>query len=270
MNFLSKLIIFVVLSIVGVVLFLSFKIIDLNKDHALLEDKIEKIKNDLNDKLSLMPKSTQDEIETPQEEHYGIDVSHWNGDIISEIPSNDHISFVICKATQGITYIDKDFKENWSKIKEINKIRGAYHFYLYNDDPIKQASHFCNVVNDLEKTDISLILDIEELSLPKGNVDKTKLKKDLITFLEHVERNIKRTPIIYTDFSFANEYLHDNIFSKYSLWLAEYSNEKQPKIPNTWKEKGIKIWQKRDDYNINSTKIDYDVFFGEIEKIIME
>jgi lysozyme len=269
MNFLSKLIIFVILVITGTVLFLSFKMIDLKNEHMLLDNKIEKINKDLKKRLHLMSKSTSEVTKVPEKMHYGIDVSHWNGDIISEIPGNDHISFVICKATQGVSYIDVDFKDNWLKIKETNKIRGAYHFYLYNDDPIKQANHFCNVVNDLDKKDISLILDIEELSLPKEGIDKIKLNNDLLIFLEHVENKINRTPIIYTDFSFANEYLYDDKFAKYSLWLAEYSNAKEPKIPNTWKDKGIKIWQKRENYDINSSKVDYDVFFGEIEKIIL-
>jgi len=205
---------------------------------------------------------TNEEVtEEENKNYFGIDVSHWNGDIVSEIQANSDLSFIICKATQGLKMIDSEFKKNWVSIKQLGKIRGAYHFYIYKDDPIKQANHFCDVVNDLQETDISLILDVEELSLPKGKIDKVKLKNDLIVFLEHIKKKTNRTPIIYTDYSFANQYLDDSKFSKYSLWLAEYTNG-TPKIPNTWKKTGYKILQKSDNYNINSTKEDYDIFYG--------
>ena len=248
---------------------------DLTNSYKMTHGKLEKIGAKL-DFISIT-KATEKPIESPIEspteelkekpieelkkEYYGIDVSHWNGDIISEISENSEITFMICKATQGEKIVDNQFKRNWTLTKKTNKVRGAYHFYIYHDDPIKQANHFCDEVNDLQKTDISLILDIEELSLPKNNVNKTKLKVDVIKFLEQVEKRIGRVPILYTDYSFANEYLNDIKFSKYSLWLAEYT-KRTPRIPIAWKKTGLMILQKSNDYSINSTKVDYDVFYG--------
>ena len=262
MNFLSKLIIVIIILLMASVTLMGIEFYNLKDNQAKLNSEIETI----NDRLNFVPNKKTEPITT--NETFGIDVSHWNGDIVTEIPSNDDISFVICKATQGKKIIDADFKSNWTSIKQLNKIRGAYHFYIYGDDPEEQANHFCSVVNDLEETDISLILDIEELSLPKKGVDHVKLKEDVLKFLEIVEDKIKRTPIIYTNYSFANEYLNESTFSKFPLWLAEYSNLKKPKIPNTWKDKGCFIWQKKGNYNINSTKEDYDIFFGKKEDLI--
>ena len=270
MNFLSKLIIVVIISIIIAVTFLSVKIFDLTKDYEITQNKVEKI----NTALSLISNKTQTEqlkiVDEPsvieETECFGIDVSHWNGDVVSEILPNSDISFIICKATQGVKLIDSEFKRNWQAIKQKDKIRGAYHFYIYNDDPIVQANHFCDVVNDLEKTDISLILDVEQLSLPKTGVNKTKLKADVIKFLEHVEKRIQRIPILYTDYAFANQHLTDSKFSKYPLWLAEYTNAK-PKIPTAWKKTGYMILQRSDNYNINSTKEDFDVFQGKKEAL---
>lgn len=139
---------------------------------------------------------------------------------------------------------------------------------MFNDDPTSQARHFCDVVSNLEKTDMSLILNVEELSIPKGTIDKNKFKNDLITFLDFVEDRIKRIPILYTNYSFANQYLDDTRFSKYPLWLADYSKADKPKIPNAWKEKGFFIWQKNNSFSIHSTKVEYDVFYGEIQRLI--
>jgi len=284
MNFLSKLIIFVIVSIIIAISFLSFKMIDLTNSYKMTHSKVEKIDAKL-DFISTM-KPIEKPIEKPRDdskeetkveseekpiveqkkEYFGIDVSHWNGDIISEISEKSEISFIICKATQGEKIVDHQFERNWTLTKKRNKIRGAYHFYIYHNDPIKQANHFCDEVNDLQKTDISLILDIEELSLPKKNVNKVKLKADVIKFLEQVEKRTGRTPILYTDYSFANEYLNDTKFSKYPLWLAEYT-KKKPRLPIAWKKTGLMILQKSNDYSINSTKVDYDVFFGTKEEL---
>ena len=43
---------------------------------------------------------------------YGIDISKWNGNEAEEIEPKDSITFVICKATQGIKLVDPDFKQN--------------------------------------------------------------------------------------------------------------------------------------------------------------
>lgn len=262
MNFLSKLIIIVIISLIAAVTLIFIELNDLKGIQAKLNSKIKIIDNRA---ISIPIDTTK---QTPKEESFGIDVSHWNGDIVSELPLNDDISFIICKATQGKGVIDPYFQTNWITIKEMNKIRGAYHFYIYSDNPEVQANHFCEVVTDLDENDISLILDIEELSLPKTGVDRVKLKEDIIKFLEFVENKINRIPIIYTDYSFANKYLNDTKFSKYPLWLAEYSNSKTPKIPIAWKERGCLIWQKKSNYNINSTNVDYDIFFGKKGDIV--
>lgn len=266
------------MSIIIAISFLSFKMIDLTNNYKMTHSKVEKIDAKLDFISTMKPKEKSKEkpqkktieeptekpkeepIEELQKEYFGIDVSHWNGDIISEISDNSEISFIICKATQGEKIIDPQFKRNWTLTKKRNKIRGAYHFYIYHNDPIKQANHFCDEVNDLQKTDISLILDIEELSLPKNNVNKVKLKDDVIKFLEHVEKRTGRIPILYTDYSFANEYLNDVKFSRYPLWLAEYT-KKKPRIPIAWEKTGLMILQKSNDYSINSTKVDFDAFF---------
>ncbi len=266
MNFLSKLILVVITLLVTTVTTISIKLYDLINCHAILNNKIDKVNN----KISLISiKSETQKISLEQKnECFGIDVSHWNGNIVSEIPDKDNISFIICKATQGNKSVDSDFKVNWIEIKKLNKIRGAYHFYIYGDDPLVQANHFCEVVNNLEQGDMSLILDIEELSLPKTDINVVKLRNDVTKFLEIVELKIHKKPIIYTDYSFASKYLNDVKFSKYPLWLAEYSNIKTPTIPVVWRKTGCMIWQKKDNYNINSTKEDYDVFFGKKEELL--
>ncbi len=191
----------------------------------------------------------------------GIDISHWNGNILEDLPKKNNLKFAICKSTQGEKDVDPDFNKNWKFLKDRNLMKGTYHFYIYPQDPIKQAEHFCNTVGPIEDYDFPLIIDIEELSLPRKAVDVQRMKNDLLQFLGYVEKKTNRTPIIYSDFAFLNHYLNHNHFSKYPLWLAEYSNITKPNLPISWKEKGCLIWQKTSSYHINSSDIDFDILY---------
>jgi len=205
---------------------------------------------------------------TQSQVHYGIDVSKWNGNILTDLNMMDSISFAICKASEGIDYVDPDFASNSKFLKEKGVIWGFYHFFHTGDDPIRQAEFFLDVTGR-ELNAITPIVDIEQESLPLGvQPSPTKIQVDLLLFLNHLERNVGRVPMIYTDEAFANQYLNNETFAKYPLWLAEYSNEERPAIPIPWKEKSFKVWQKSSSYSVQSKLIDLDVFFGEIEELL--
>lgn len=205
----------------------------------------------------------------------GIDISHYQGDFVTDLASHKTLDFVISKATQGLTYVDAKFKSNWKALKQEGYIRGAYHFYDANDNAQQQALHFINTVGDISAGDIAPIVDIEGVSLSKldASTDKQKIaiiEKGLFQLLADLQLHYGRKPIVYTNYTFAQKYLLNTKFSDYPLWLAEYTSEKQPKIPNAWKEKGFKIWQKSDTYKLDSIELDYDVFYGTRRQLINE
>ena len=72
----------------------------------------------------------------------GVDVSHWDGTISWNMVKRNNISFAFIKATEGEQFVDPKFHYNWSETQANGILRGAYHFYQPNDDPIKQANHF--------------------------------------------------------------------------------------------------------------------------------
>ncbi len=195
--------------------------------------------------------------------YYGIDVSHWNGDIVADIDKMDDLTFGICKATQGISYVDPDFAQNFKTLQQKGLIFGAYHFYISSDDPKTQADHYYHTIaGDDKPLQMACIVDIEAGSIDKKGITAEAIQKDLFTFLDHIESLSGRTPIIYTGYSFANEYLTDTKLSKYPLWLAEYSGGQSPMIPTVWKDKGYMIWQKTDRHDLNSNEVDYDQYYG--------
>jgi GH25 family lysozyme M1 (1,4-beta-N-acetylmuramidase) len=193
----------------------------------------------------------------------GVDISKWNGNAASELGPDDSITFVICKATEGITDVDPDFDNNWQIIRNKKYILGAYHFYISEDDPVKQAQHFLTTIQKKGKTDMVPIVDIEHQSLPVGfPIDNVALQNNILQFLTYMENKCNCIPMIYTNGGFANQYLLNRAFNKYPLWLAAYTDAASPPIPYAWKERGYKIWQKRNSYQLNTYVYDFDVFYG--------
>ena len=199
----------------------------------------------------------------------GIDVSKYQKEIDwTNLPES--IRFVFCRATEGRTLVDSEFHQNWSSITANGRIRGTYHFYRSNDDPVVQARFFWNVVGSVYAEDLPLVLDIEAGSLV-GTVDQDALTTDLLTFLKEIEQLSGKKPMVYSNVAFANEYLKDKRFAAYPLWMAEYTQRTTPNVPNLWKDSGSgwQFWQRSATYDLEATNgdVDFDVFNGNEESL---
>ena len=193
---------------------------------------------------------------------HGIDVSHHQGHIDWDAVSATNnqqppIRFAIMKATEGGDYKDRRFAENFSRSREAGLIRGAYHFYNPNTDPIRQADFFISQVK-LEKGDLAPVLDIE-----RKPHDKVKLQADLKKFLDRLERHYGIKPIIYTSYKYKTRYLDAPEFAAYPLWIAHYY------VSALSYEGSWQFWQ-HTDYGtvpgIDNT-VDLNVFNGSLREL---
>ena len=152
---------------------------------------------------------------------HGIDVSHHQGEIDWEaVKATDKqeypIRFVFMKATEGGDHKDRLFADNFRQAREVGLVRGAYHFYNPNTDPIRQADFFISQVK-LETGDLVPVLDIERK--PRS---KAQLQADLVKFLNRLEQHYGVKPIIYTSYKYRLHYLDTPELSSYPLWIAHY------------------------------------------------
>lgn len=193
---------------------------------------------------------------------YGIDISSYQGDEADFLSKkHDSLSFVICRATLGITFTDPDFANNWKMIQQEGFVRGAYHFYECDDDPTKQAQHYLSVIGTLAPGDLPPILDFEQAGLA-GVTDKQTIQSNLLIFLNAVETATGRTPLIYVSPDFSDAYLTDPAFAKYPLYVADYDGISQPEMPEMWKSSQWTFWQKTDTVHVDGNQNDFDVFNG--------
>ncbi|WP_053002263.1 GH25 family lysozyme [Kordia jejudonensis] len=192
----------------------------------------------------------------------GIDISYNQGNLIDAIDTNNtDISFVICKATGGITIQDPDFAHNWETIPQKGFIRGTYHFYYTNDAAQSQADNFFNVVGNSYPTDaLPPIVDFEESSIK--TTDKSQIVEDLLSFLNLIAQKYGRTPMIYSNANTANEYLNDQRLAAYPLWVAN-PDASEPTLPTNWTN--WTLWQYSFTGNINGVTVDEDYFNGNLQ-----
>jgi len=174
--------------------------------------------------------------EVVAELHHGVDVSGHSGTVDwEEVRAGGH-TFAFVKATEGVDLEDPAFDDHWPRLQETGLVRGAYHFYVTEDDPEAQARFFIdNVV--LEPGDLAPVVDVELIGhdTPPGLADRLR------SFLEILEGHYGVEPIIYTSPKFWNTHLGEG-FGDHPLWVAEYGVE-EPAVPAGWEEWHLWQWQ---------------------------
>ncbi|MBB4806386.1 lysozyme [Chryseobacterium defluvii] len=191
---------------------------------------------------------------------YGLDISHYQNkedikwDSLSIGNKTISLKFVVMRATMGNRSADKHFDDFWKQAKKHNLIRGAYHFYRADEDPVMQANNFLENVK-LESGDLPPVLDIEKI--PKRKTNK-KLIEDLKIWCKIIEETYGEKPIIYTYYHYYNDYLKGE-FEGYPLWLANYNDVPSPTPDDRWS-----FWQFTENgivHGIN-TKVDLNIYNG--------
>lgn len=193
-------------------------------------------------------------------EIHGIDISHHQGEIDWEMLRNNGminrypVRFVMIKATEGASNIDRRFEENFYQAREYGFVRGAYHFWSTTSSGRAQAEFFLSNVQ-LEEGDLPPVLDVEHKSKEQT---PEEFKESVLTWLRIVERHYGVKPIIYTYYKFKMAYLSDSVFDAYPYWIAHYYVDKV-EYKGKWK-----FWQHTDCGRLPGIKgyVDFDIYNG--------
>lgn len=191
---------------------------------------------------------------------FGLDISHYqerkdiNWEKLTIANGSIPLEFIVLRATMGNSTKDKNFSYFWKKASDYGLIRGAYHFYRPDEDPVLQANSYIQSVA-LQEGDFRPVLDIEKLPRRKS---QEQYLADVQTWLNIVEKHYGKKPIIYTYYHFYKDYLRGN-FDDYPLWLANYNDILESSEMDKWQ-----IWQFTENgisEGVNS-KIDLNVYNG--------
>lgn len=150
----------------------------------------------------------------------GVDVSSYQGDIDWQQLATNKIDFAYIKATEGSSFVDPKFQENWQKASTTNLRIGAYHFFSFESSGQSQAENFIRTV---PKSNFSLppVVDVEfyrglDTELPAVS----EVRSQLASFIRLVENYYGKKVIIYALYDSYAMYIQDN-FLHNDIWIRD-------------------------------------------------
>ena len=187
-------------------------------------------------------------------ESYGIDVSNHQGPINWGEVADDNISAVYMKATEGRSFVDKRFAENWAGAASAGIPRGAYHFFSVCSPGAEQAANFLKVVPHDPKA-LPPVVDLEFADCGE-RMDSASMQRELTTFIETVEEKVGKKVVLYAISSFTDTYpLPDGLIR--DRWVRRLA--KRP-VDDGWA-----VWQVSDRARVKGIgkPVDLDVWRSE-------
>jgi lysozyme len=191
----------------------------------------------------------------------GIDVSHHQGTIDwHKVASNPSLRFAVIKATEGGTFTDPGFADNWRNARRAGIATGAYHYFTFCRPGAEQAANYLATV-PLQEAALPATLDLEF----GGNCDRKPPRDELIAelraFLDEVRKTDPRQPIFYVTPEFFSAYLAGGGagFPDHHLWVRNIFAEPDSKPCVSWS-----IWQFASNGRVAgiSGPVDLNVFCG--------
>jgi lysozyme len=175
----------------------------------------------------------------------GIDVSMFQGSV--DWPTAAHtVSFAVCKATQGTTWVDPTFNAERVKAIHAAKIRFAPYHYADNSsaDGFAEAEHFVKTAKKAgwkPGKDLPGVLDIESGTGGRAGVRFVR------RFVKRYRQLTGNRPIIYTGSFWRDALGNPAVLSRCPLWLAAYTSTWHGWIPRAWRKPHI--WQYTDGFH---------------------
>lgn len=181
-----------------------------------------------------------------------VDVSHHSGEVSWPKVRDAGLEVAYIKATEGVDAQDPRFEDNWRRAREAGLLRGAYHFYVTEDDPREQADFFLATVPVDDRGELVPVVDVEVIG--RGTVDDWGAR--LGEFLARLEKAFGVAPMIYTSPNFWSRHGSDLDFEGYPLWIAQYETE-SPRVPAPWT--AWTLWQWAGDQTLSGVEKEVDL-----------
>ena len=158
-----------------------------------------------------------------------IDVSHWQGEVDWAAAKASGVTHAFIKASDGPDWVDPQFARNWAEAKKHGIQRGSYHYFRNYSNATDQSITFLEALGD-DYGELPPVLDIED--------DKSPVNAQYIyDWLLIVENATGVKPAVYSAKWVWDQYMDGTEWaSDYKLWVANYTSDETPLLPNDWSE----------------------------------
>ncbi len=148
----------------------------------------------------------------------GVDLSEYQADVDMEKLSEQNIQFIYMKATEGSSFTDSRFEENWKSAEEAGIPAGAYHFFSFDSSGEQQAKNYIETVGSLAGRLIPAV-DVEFYADKRENPPAPEdVAVQLQAFLDALEEEYHVKPMIYCPREIYEKYIAD-CFDSYPRWI---------------------------------------------------
>jgi len=213
--------------------------------------------------------TTVDRLDGWENNAYGIDVSHWQGEIDWGKVRAAGYRFALLKATDGLAFVDPMYERNWKEARSHDMVCGAYHFLRASDSGSEQASHFMGVVDTTKAR--WCVVDVEQGEYAEETF------KCVLDFLDNFRDFTSREALVYTAGWFWNplarqeSQLAASISGRTQLWVANYipstSIASVPWCPDGWDEWTLWQWSSQGGVSGISGDCDLNIYVGTPEEL---
>ena len=148
----------------------------------------------------------------------GVDISEYQADVDMEALAEQNISFIYMKATEGSSYTDSRFRENWENAEEADIPAGAYHFFSFDSPGKLQAENYVSTVGSISGKLIPAV-DVEYYGDKREDPpEPEEVAKELSAFLGALEEEYHVKPMIYCPREIYRKYIA-GYFDSYPRWI---------------------------------------------------
>lgn len=187
----------------------------------------------------------------------GIDLSRHNGPVDFQQVASAGIDFVYLKASEGQSYVDPMFHENFNNARQNGLPIGVYHFFRFDCDGYQQACNLLSVLDTLQ-SDLPLAVDVEEWKNPSGI--STEIAAQRIVDMVESLRSAGHPVIIYTNKKGYRRFFRPGAPAAdcAPLWICSF---KSPPLP----EREWVLWQHSHVGSVPGIygKVDLNTFNGD-------
>jgi lysozyme len=197
----------------------------------------------------------------PSVEQYpiqGVDVSHHQGKIDWSLLKGPWAQFAYIKASEGATFRDPAFRDNWAGARSAGVVAGAYHFFTLCKPGIEQAANFLAVLPEPSEPTLPPAVDLEFGGNCAERPSPAAFRQELQNFLTAVETWRGCRLVLYVTQEFHAQYV-DGYFRDNPLWVRDIFKRPVLRSGVEWR-----LWQYANRGRLPgvSTFIDLNVFNG--------
>ena len=150
----------------------------------------------------------------------GIDVSHHQGKIDWSLLKGPLVRFAYIKASEGATFRDSAFRDNWAGAQSVGIVPGAYHFFRLCTPGAEQAANFLAAVPRPSEPTLPPAVDLEFLGNCPQRPAPALFRQELQNYLKAVETAWGCRLVFYVTQEFHTVYV-EGYFADNPLWVRD-------------------------------------------------